>query len=239
VCACFFVGYSSWFFVHLETYIHESVNLSPWYPCSLTPIFLCLLVFGGVDKNLIYECLFIFKLVLCTCISWLIFGLKFVLMSVLVLINTLFLMYVSKWYWGSEDSMFVHIVFKCKNSFVHEPWGASLFHLEYYLDLIMTSCFVQICSLDLLIACFICWSFLNRVILLQSLILNIVWFPPSICRWIRAFDSTHILRNAHLREELMVYWPSKFVAHFGTCCQWGRSLEGLREMVLYLRLVCS
>lgn len=39
MCACFFVDCSSWFFVHLETYIHESVNLSPWYPRSLPTIF--------------------------------------------------------------------------------------------------------------------------------------------------------------------------------------------------------
>ena len=99
--------------------------------------------------------------------------------------------------------------------------------------------FCPIYSLDLLIACFICWSSLHHIIFVQSLILSIVWIPSSIRHWICVFDSTHILRNAHLREELMVYWPSKFVAHFGTCCQWGRSLEGLREMVLYLRLVCS
>ena len=36
------------------------------------------------------------------------------------------------------------------------------------------------CPIGSLIACFICWSFLHRVIFLQSLILNIVWFPSSI-----------------------------------------------------------
>jgi hypothetical protein len=39
------------------------------------------------------------------------------------------------------------------------------------------------------------------------------------------------LRNAHLMEELPQYWPSKFFAHFGNWCQWGRSFEGLRELV--------
>ena len=40
-------------------------------------------------------------------------------------------------------------------------------------------------------------------------ILNIVWFPLLIHHWICLFDSTHILRNAHLFEELILYWPSK------------------------------
>ena len=59
MCACFFVDYSSCF-VHLETYIHKSVNLLPWYPRFLPTIFLMLLVFGGIGKNLIYECLVYF-----------------------------------------------------------------------------------------------------------------------------------------------------------------------------------
>jgi hypothetical protein len=29
-------------------------------------------------------------------------------------------------------------------------------------------------------------------------------------------------------EELSLYWPSKFFAHFGNGCQWGRSFEGSR-----------
>ena len=85
------------------------------------------------------------------------------------------------------------------------------------------------CPFGSLIACFICWSFLYLVIYEQSLILNIVWIPSSIRHWICAFDFTHIMRNAHLGEELTLYWLSEFFTHFGTCCQWGRSLEGLRE----------
>jgi hypothetical protein len=45
------------------------------------------------------------------------------------------------------------------------------------------------------------------------------------------------LRNANLMEELPQYWPSKFFAHFGNWCQWGRSFEGLRELVYALGFV--
>ena len=85
------------------------------------------------------------------------------------------------------------------------------------------------CPIGSLIACFIYWSFLYLVIYVQYLILNIVWIPSSIRHWICAFDSTQIMRSAHLGKELILYWLSKFCTHFGTCCQWGRSLEGLRE----------
>ena len=39
-------------------------------------------------------------------------------------------------------------------------------------------------------------------------------------------------------EELSLYWPSRFFAHFGNGCQWGRSLEGLREFGLMLLALC-
>jgi hypothetical protein len=45
------------------------------------------------------------------------------------------------------------------------------------------------------------------------------------------------LRNAHLMEELPQYWPSKFFAHFGNWCQWGRSFEGSRELVYFVGFV--
>jgi hypothetical protein len=48
--------------------------------------------------------------------------------------------------------MFVHVVFKHK-LIVHEPWGASLFHLEYSLTPIIYILLCPIGSLDLLIAC--------------------------------------------------------------------------------------
>jgi formimidoylglutamate deiminase len=35
-------------------------------------------------------------------------------------------------------------------------------------------------------------------------------------------------------EGLILYWSSRFFFHFGTCCQWGRSLEGLGEMSWFL-----
>ena len=55
--------------------------------------------------------------------------------------------------------------------------------------------------------------------------------PPCILHWICAFDFTHNLRNAHFMGELLLYWPSQFFTHFGNRCQWGRDLEGLRELV--------
>ena len=76
---------------------------------------------------------------------------------------------------------------------------------------------------------------------------NIVWAPPFIHKWVCAFDSTHIMRNAQIKEELLLYWSSKFFFHFGTWCQWGRSLEGLGEVYVgvlvvvihaYLQLFC-
>ncbi len=92
----------------LETHIHESVNLSPWYPCSLPTIFFILLNLVVLVKK-IYECLVY---------------LFFFMHSYLVIVGLkLFLIRIfssswlcSKWYRGSEDSMFVHIVFKCNYS---------------------------------------------------------------------------------------------------------------------------
>ena len=48
----------------------------------------------------------------------------------------------------------------------------------------------------------------------------------DLCIWFHSY-----YKNAYLGEELILYWPSNLVIHFGTWCQWGRSLEGLREMV--------
>ena len=71
--------------------------------------------------------------------------------------------------------------------------------------------FLPIGSLDILIACFIHWCSFTLLSFCNLLILNIVWFPSSIRHWIRAFDSTHIMRNAHIMEELSLYWPSRFL----------------------------
>jgi hypothetical protein len=105
------------FFVHLEMYMHKSVNFFPWYPRSLPTIFIIHLVFDGVGKNLIYECLFILYCFFSHSYLVNLFGLNLTLISVLILLYSFVLMFCFKWYRGSEDSMFVHIVFKCnKNS---------------------------------------------------------------------------------------------------------------------------
>ena len=145
----------------------------------------------------------------------------------------------SKWYRGSEDSMLCTLYSNIKFWFVHVPWGASLFLFRTMLCSYHNISFCPIGSLDLLIACFIRWSFLLDDISLQSLILNMVWLPPNIFIWISAYVSTPFMRNAHFGEEFSLCWLFKLFIHFGTLCQWGRSLEGLREMVLFLSLVCA
>ena len=120
---------------------------------------------------------------------------------------------------------------------MHKPWGVSSYYLDHSLKsyhnifISFGILIVPIGSLDLLIACFISWCFSTLSSFCNLLILNIVWFPPSIRQWISSFDFTHIMRNAHIMEELSLYWPSRFFAHFGNRCKWGRSLEGLRELV--------
>ena len=99
-------------------------------------------------------------------------------------------------------------IFQYKLSiFMHKPWGASLYYLEYsswsyhntYLSFGSMFGFIGLLAS--------CVEFLDFIIFLQSLILDIVWIPPSIHHWIRAFDSTHNMRNAHLMEEFSLYWP--------------------------------
>ena len=83
--------------------------------------------------------------------------------------------------------------------------------------------------LDPLIGYFFCRSIFQVDFLLQYLDpqYSLISFP-TIRHWICAFDFTHIMRNAHILGELLLYWPSKFFSsHFGNQCQWGRSLEGL------------
>jgi hypothetical protein len=117
---------------------------------------------------------------------------------------------------------------------VRTPWGASSYYLEHLLDLIIISLFNLFfgsfdCSLHLL-------KFIHHVILfcLQSLILNIVWFPSNICLCICARVFTYFFwictlfwRNSHYIGLL------SFFAHFGNGCQWGRSFEGLKGIGLY------
>jgi hypothetical protein len=80
----------------LETYIHESVNPSPWYPFYLFLFMHSYLVIVGLK-------LFLISIL---SLSWL----------------------CSKWYRGSEDSMFMHIVFKCK----HYKLCTNLGELPYF-----------------------------------------------------------------------------------------------------------
>ena len=82
----------------------------------------------------------------------------------------------------------------------------------------------------------ILWMFDSIVISFGCILwmLNIVWISSFVHNWICAFDSTHNMRNAQIKKELILYWPSRFFFHFGTCCQWGRSLEGLGEVGWFL-----
>jgi hypothetical protein len=122
---------------------------------------------------------------------------------------------------------------------MHEPWGASLFHLRspiYLLSLYLVLSNWFFGSFD----CFLLpLKFVLLVTYLQSVIHSMVWAPPHIHTWISAYDFTHSMRNAHFGEKLVPYLSLNFFIHFGICCQRGRSLEGLREMALFIRLVCS
>ena len=82
----------------------------------------------------------------------------------------------------------------------------------------------------------ILWMFDSLVISFWCIlwILNIVWISSFVRNWICAFDSTHNMRNAQIKEELILYWSSRFFLHF--CCQWGRSLEGLGEVGWFMHI---
>lgn len=72
-----------------------------------------------------------------------------------------------EWYYGSDDSMFVHFILQCKfSSFVHKPWGAYSYYLEQsswsYHNIYLS---FGIFFVVHLVACFICWSFLNCYLL--------------------------------------------------------------------------
>jgi hypothetical protein len=88
--------------------------------------------------------------------------------------------------------------------------------------------------LDLLIAIFICWKFNHHVILfcLQSLILNIVLFPPKFCLWICACVFTLFGPCTPWGGTLTIGLLS-LSAHFDNGCQWGRSFEGLKGIRLH------
>ena len=114
---------------------------------------------------------------------------------------------------GSEDSMLCTLYWNT-NPICARTLGSSLLIFRTFFWIF-------------LIACFFCWSFFLFDILLQSLDpqYSLISFP-TIRYWICAFDFTHIMRNAHIMGELLLYWPSKFSSHFGNRCQWGRDLEG-------------
>jgi hypothetical protein len=136
VYTCSFVDSSSCFFIHLEMYMYKSVNFFPWYPRSLSTIFLIHFVLDGVGKNLIYECLFIFYCFFLHSYLVNLFGLNFTLISILILLYSFVLMFCFKWYRGSEDSIFVHIVFKCnKNSNLCMNLGSFLISFKGFLFL--------------------------------------------------------------------------------------------------------
>jgi hypothetical protein len=123
----------------------------------------------------------------------------------------------------------VHTILKCKSFFVHVPWG-------------VPSCFFRtlgwsyhnifLCSigfLDPLIGYFFCRNIFQFVSLLQSLDpqYSLISFP-TIRHWICAFDFTHIMRNAHIMGELLLYWPSKFFLPFRQSMPMGEKFRGFK-----------
>ena len=73
---------------------------------------------------------------------------------------------------------------------------------------------------------------------LQSLDPQYSLISSIIRQWICAFDSTHILRNAHFMEKFILYWPSRiFLPISAIDANGGEVLEGLRELVLCFSLV--
>jgi hypothetical protein len=88
-------------------------------------------------------------------------------------------------------------------------------------------------SLDCLVL--ICWRLFTLLsFFLQSLIINIVWFPASILHWIQECNSTHIMRNAHQMEELTLYRPSKSFHPFRKLVPTGEKFS----RVLWSLLLC-
>jgi hypothetical protein len=67
---------------------------------------------------------------------------------------------------------------------------------------------------------------------LQSLILNIVWFPPTFCPWICACVFTLFGPCTPWGGTLTIGLLS-LSAHFGNGCQWGRRFEGLKGIGLH------
>jgi hypothetical protein len=56
---------------------------------------------------------------------------------------------------------------------------------------------------------------------------------PTIRHWICAFDFTHIMRNAHIMGELLLYWPSKFFLPFRQSMPMGEKFRGFKGIWFY------
>ena len=86
----------------------------------------------------------------------------------------------------------------------------------------------------LLIGYFFCRSNFQFVFLLQSLDpqYSLISFP-TIRHWIRAFDFTHIMRNAPTMGELLLYWSSKFFLPFRQSMPMGEKFRGFKGIWFY------
>ena len=119
---------------------------------------------------------------------------------------------------GGRIPFFVH------SSIVHEHWGASPFSFRtFFLD--PFDCFFSLCG-D-----FKKKKRMSSFAIFRSF--NIVWFPLPIRHWICALDFTHILRNAHLMEELILYWLSKILLSFRQWIPMGEKFRGFKGIWFY------
>ena len=100
----------------------------------------------------------------------------------------------------------------CTPHFVHEHWGASPF-LFRTLALYHFDCFSSLWR---------CLKWFHPFC--NLLILNMVWFPLIS---VKRDCKPSLWRNSYYNGSL------NFSSHFGNRCQWGRSLEGLREFRFY------
>ena len=124
----------------------------------------------------------------------------------------------------------VHTILKYKSYLVHVPWGAPSWFLEHLVDLIIISSYVLLVFRILwLVTSFVEVSF-NLFFFCNLWILNIVWSPFQL------FVIGYVHLISLILWEMHTLWGSSyyigllnFSSHFGNRCQWGRSLEGLRE----------
>jgi hypothetical protein len=85
------------------------------------------------------------------------------------------------------------------------------------------------------------WCFIS--VMSMTCILHMQWYAGSPQYSLVSFIylSLYMCMCLHLffldmhtiLEELTLYWPSKFFAHFGNGCQWGRSFEDLKGIGFY------